>query len=262
MPTCDDDPCKAQGERKCSGRFEIRTFDIPMSSESEMDDIDDDNDDVMSMDTLSGSETEFDDRIILPTPREKLLVRKPLRRYSSSSYTEGLKVDEGLPVRGASQTEWESETLGALQERQHRTSSTDLGRLQGGMLNSRVSSRSMESRNLEAVKKASSNGLMSSSTLNQLDQRRYVSSLFLPSSPLVGENMKVRGLALLYHSRVPGNFFFFTYLLYFYVFCVSPCLLPSHAPLSLSRTGVVKHGCVQRFDNVSEEEAKLVATKC
>ena len=185
IPVCDEDPCKVQGERTCSGRFEIQPLDLSTSLESEFDDIDD-NDDGTSMDTvdtLSESENEFDDRILLPTPREKLLVHKPLRRYSSSSYSEGLKVDESLLTRETSQADWDSATPAPLLGRQQRMYNTNLGRLQGGNSTSRASFRTSESR------RQSGNGLVSSSVL---DQRRYVSSLFLPTSPLVGENMKVR----------------------------------------------------------------------
>lgn len=170
-----------QGERTCSGRFEIQPLELPASSESEFDDIDD-NDGGMSMDTLSESESELDDRILLPTPREKLLVHKPLRRYSSSSCSEGLKVDESLLTRETRQADWGSATS-TLLGRQQRMYNTDLGSLQNGNSTSRVSLRMAESR------KQSNNGFVSSSVL---DQRRYVSSLFLPTSPLVGENMKVR----------------------------------------------------------------------
>ena len=193
----DEDPCtqcKVQGERKCSGRFEIQSLDyyVPTSSESEFDD-DDEDDDVTSMDTQSESEAESGDRVLLqPTPRQQLLIPKPLRRFSSSSFSEGLRADESLLVRETLQSE--SESIPSL-VKQNRAYSVDLGRLSGANNSStaRATSRSAESRNLDGVmKKPSSNGYVPCATLTQLDQRRYVSSLFQPTSPLVGENMKVR----------------------------------------------------------------------
>lgn len=181
---CDEDPCSVQGERKCSGRFEIQSLDLPTSSESEFDD---DDDDITSMDTLSESEIESGDCIPLqPTPRSKLLIRKPLRRYSSS-YCEDLMANESLLLRDASQ----EGSVASLSRQHRRTSAADSGRLSNTGSHARVVPQSTESRTLDAVRKSSSNSFVSCSTQNQLDQRRYVSSLFLPTSPLVGENMKV-----------------------------------------------------------------------
>ena len=145
---------------------------------------------------LSESDSEFDDRLFLqPTPRVKLIMHKPLRRCSTSSCSEDMKTDGVLLKREESRMD--STSFASIpprplppSSRQNRSFSTDLGRLQGPNSGARGSLRSTESRNLDSVKKPSSNGFVSS--LNQLDQRRYVSSLFLPTSPLVGENMRVR----------------------------------------------------------------------
>ena len=186
----DEDPCKVQGERKCSGRFEIQLLDhlIPMSSESEFDDDDDDDDDdITSMDTQSESEVESGDRVLLqPTPRQQLIMPKPLRRFSSSSCSETLRVDESLLARESSQ--FQSELIPSL-TKQTRGYSVDLGRITGAnsLSTGRASPRSTEPRSLEgAVKKTTNSDYVT------LDQRRYVSSLFQPTSPLVGENMKVK----------------------------------------------------------------------
>ena len=154
---------------------------------------------------LSESEAESSDRLFLqPTPRAKLLIHKPLRRYSSSC-SEGLKADENLLMRETLQVDDESvapPTIAARSSavgKQHRTFSVDLGRVQGSISATKSSMRSTESRGLYSSRKPpSSNGFVSScpSALNQLEQRRYVSTLYLPTSPLVGENMKVSGCVL------------------------------------------------------------------
>ena len=182
----EEDPCSVQGERKCSGRFEIKSLDAaPTSSESDFDDEDDD--DLTSMETLSESESESEDQILVqPTPRAKLIMHKPLRRLSSSC-SESLTADDGALLREMSQT-------GVVESdvppgRQNRAYSADMGRLQNANSSGvRASSRAADS---NTMKKPSSNGFMSSAAL---EQRRYVSSLFQPASPLVGENMKVRQL--------------------------------------------------------------------
>ena len=196
----DEDPCKVQGERKCSGRFEIQLLDhcyIPTSSESELDDEDDDDDDddddITSMDTQSESEeAESCDRVLLqPTPRQQLIMPKPLRRLSSSSSCSEalLKIDESLLARESSQSQSESSIPSPT--KQTRGYSVDLGRITTGansLSSGRANPRSTEPRSLEGVvKKAAAN-----SDYATLDQRRYVSSLFQPTSPLVGENMKVK----------------------------------------------------------------------
>ena len=188
----DEDPCKVQGERKCTGRFEIQLFDnclIPASSESEFDDDDDDDDDddVTSMDTQSENEAESGDRVLLqPTPRQQLIMPKPLRRFSSSSSSEAMKIDESLLARESSQPQLPSLT------KQTRGYGVDLGRITGAnglSSGGRASPRSTEPRSLEGVVKKAASGDYAPYTA--LDQRRYVSSLFQPTSPLVGENMKV-----------------------------------------------------------------------
>ena len=180
-----------QGERKCSGRFEIQSLDhyVPTSSESEFDDDDDDDDDITLMDTQSESEAESGDRVLLqPMPRQQLIMPKPLRRFSSSSCSEALKADESFLARDSSQSE--SESIHSLTKT--RGYSVDLGRITAGTNISsggRASSRSTDSRSLEGVAKKAVNDYV---PFTALDQRRYVSSLFQPASPLVGENMKVR----------------------------------------------------------------------
>lgn len=185
----EEDPCSVQGERKCSGRFEIKSLDAaPTSSESDIDDEDDD--DLTSMDTLSESGSESEDQFhVQPTPRAKLLMHKPLRRLSSSCSEGLIAPDEAELFRETSQADVQSV---APPGRQNRPYSADLGRLQGANnSNVRASSRSVDSKSVDVMKKPSSNGFVSCASLPPLDQRRYVSSLFQPTSPLVGENMKV-----------------------------------------------------------------------
>ena len=187
----DDDPCKAQGERTCSGRFEILSFDRckPTSSESDFDDEEDD-DDITSMDTQSDSEeNESGDQVLLqPTPKKQLFIPKPLRRFSSSSYSESLRVDESLLSSETSQDE------SIPSPTKLRGYSVDLGRITGeNNLNSAraVLRSTTEKTRFDGVVRKTNNSYVPYSLI-PLDQKRFVSSLFQPSSPLVGENMKVR----------------------------------------------------------------------
>ena len=196
-----DDPCLVQGDRVSTGHLEIDPDYVGTRSETEDDD-DDDDDDLDSYESGSvsnyDSESELSDAMhIQPTPTNQLFVRKPLRRYTGTYSDISCE-----PL--ARETTSDSEASATMETTKRLSVSSSVAAPQKYSQRERTNSRSETTQKYQTSLRTSST---SNSDLNRIqprvDQRRSISSLFAPSSPLVNENMKVsRNECVFFKDRV------------------------------------------------------------
>ena len=187
-----DDPCSAQGERISSGCFEIDPNYVY-------------KDDTSSQTSeYSSSETDSDRNDesvhLQPTPSSQLLVRRTGRRRNTAVYYDNSQTDENseseLTESSPANSPVPARRFSTISEPplSHRRKRGRVGRPVSRGSVSSMSSKAQVS--VTASREAPNN--YRDTSVGDMDKfnkapepRRHVSTLFLPSSPLLNENLKV-----------------------------------------------------------------------